>query len=992
MAESVLANVLEALEYSGDKGLVIAGTEDVESGRAYIWHDICKKFQLDAVFFHGNVPVVCFKEFQSINNYDLWYLHRSLWNHNRVPILIVILPHEVRVYNCFSPPPREPSQLTPMDSTSINRAISQVSDVLAIKAKLSTYRKKEIVSGGFVRNKREQFKREQRVDKRLLDNLQHVRRCLIKDGLSESVANSLLGRSIFVRYLEDRSAINKEQYILPSDGNSFFDLLDRSLEKTYQFFDKLLRRFNGDMFPVSDLEREQVELQHLQRLGSFLRGDNISSGQMYFWAYNFRYIPIELISSIYETFLGDKHKSTSAYYTPPEVVDFILNELLPFDTKTRTARVLDPACGSGIFLVEAYRRLVINHGKVCGAQGLDFEAMCDLLKASIYGVDTSEDAIKVAAFSCYLALLDFLEPEEIMEGVRLPKLRGSNLFVSDFFNTDALFNELSYDIIVGNPPWKNELTDLADNYIRKNNLTIGGRQIAQAFLWRAPELLADGGQACLLAPSKGVLFNQSNQNRRFRQQFFESYQVTRVVDFSAFRHSLFREASSPMAVLFFQDMSSITDAHDELTHVSLHPSPLSEILAGIVVFGDEVRSLSYKQVVNHPYIWKVALWGTPRDLILIEDLRRRFHSLGDVVESRGWLTGKGVTVGGAGGKKDASELSQMRFVPAEAVKPFRVLSGQDERINHEKFHRTRDIKLFLGPHVLIRSGVMGGGSLASVFMPGDSVFKDTIIGIAGPSEDKDYLKAVCAYMNSSLARYYLFLTASTWGVERNALRLMEYKNFPCAIPVKDPRVLDEIIGLVDQAQHTNENWNWQPKLDKLVYRSYGITSYEEQVIKDFLETTLTQNHRGLRSQIAFQLPSVEELISYAQSFVDVFTETTGGNRTLRAIVYEGSSSYRATSFCLTPRGTKKQHLELRSERELDELLKKFEQFSTQKHGQSLYFRKNIKVFDADAIHIVKPAEYRFWTKSAAYNDADETIAQILRTLSLSNNEQATLIT
>ena len=68
---------------------------------------------------------------------------------------------------------------------------------------------------------------------------------------------------------------------------------------------------------------------------------------MYFWAYDFKYIPIELISAIYETFLDEDRRKTSAYYTPPEIVDFVLNEVLPFETAPQDVSILDPACGSG---------------------------------------------------------------------------------------------------------------------------------------------------------------------------------------------------------------------------------------------------------------------------------------------------------------------------------------------------------------------------------------------------------------------------------------------------------------------------------------------------------------------------------------------------------------------------------------------------------------------------------------------------------------------
>ena len=704
---------------------------------------------------------------------------------------------------------------------------------------------------------------------------------------------------------------------------------------------------------------------------------------MYFWAYDFKYIPIELISSIYETFLDKGRSKTGAYYTPPEIVDFVLNEVLPFGTETQGIRILDPACGSGIFLVEAYRRLVTIHRHASSNQNLSFEELRDLLTGAIHGVDLSEEAIQVAAFSCYLALLDFLEPKSIWEEARFPRLMGKNLFVNDFFDVDAPFNEQRYDIIVGNPPWRSSLTEQAAIYVSQNNYAIGDKQIAQAFLWRAPTLLAEGGRVCLLAPSKGVLFNQSSPNRKFRRRFFTDNEVTLVVDFSAFRRSLFRRAVAPMVAVFYQMPSDASTGHNELMYLNPHPSPLSEGLAGIVVFGDEVRQFSRRHVAGHPYIWKVALWGTPRDLTLIDDLRERFPSLDEVSQSRGWLIRVGATVNGSS-TNHAPELATMRYVPVGAVEPFHISSSPEARIGLEVFHRPGEPKVYQGPHVMIRGGVMTSGVLASAFLRDDAVFQDGIIGIAGHPEDIDYLKVACAYVNSSLARYYQFLIASQWGVERDVVLLTEHKSLPCAIPVEDTVLLHKIVSLVDRIQRTDSDWNWRPELDELVYGAYGITPPERRTIEDFIEMAMDRRYRGMQAN-AFKPPSSEDLNAYVQAYADVFERTIGESRKLLPTVYDGTPPYRAVSFGLGPRDAIRQAPRMALEPELDELLVRLEEIVTEQHSQSLYFRRNIKVYESEAIHIVKPAERRFWTMSAAYNDADETIGQLLRTHSHDGN-------
>ncbi|MDQ3700058.1 MAG: SAM-dependent methyltransferase [Chloroflexota bacterium] len=841
------------------------------------------------------------------------------------------------------------------------------------------------------------FGREQRVDRRLLQNLAYVRAELLDDGLSPSVVNSLVGRSIFVRYLEDRGVIGAEFLGRFGADGSFRDLLAQADKvATYAVFNELAARFNGDLFPVEDVEQNMVGARHLERLGKFLRGDEMPSGQTYFWAYDFKYIPIELISAIYEQFLGEARKQTGAYYTPPELVDFVLNEVLPPEGDVEEVRVLDPACGSGIFLVEAYRRLVVRRRRARGGQPLGFDELRDLLVRCINGVDLSEDAIRVAAFSCYLSLLDFLEPKSIWKDVRFPRLKDTNLFVVDFFDQEAPFNERRYSLVVGNPPWQSWLTESAAAYVKRSGHPIGDRQAAQAFLWRAPELLAPGGRVALLAPSKAVLFNQSGPHREFRRRFFEEHRVTQLVDFSAFRRSLFQDAVAPMVAVFYEagadrqrqsDVFRVED--DRLLYCTPHPSPLAESLAGVVISGDEVKAFSRRKVVDHPHLWKIALWGTARDFTFIEDLRARFPSLASLEQERGWLVREGLQVK-RGDQNRAPDLATMRYIPVEALHPFRITTDQDERIDTDVFHRTRDQRIYRGPHTLIRGGQLTrgqltSGELAAAFVPGDAVFKDSIIAVTGPPGDADLLKLVCAYVNSSLARYYHFLTASTWGVERDVIRKGEHVQFPIAIPPGRTGLVRELARLVDEAQRVPMSWNWRPELrlelDELVFEAYDLMRWERQLVTDTLRITLDQFYSGVRSR-AFGDPSDEELIRYAEAYREVFEATTcPGGHTLSATVSSGASPYVAVSFRLTPRGAARAEVRLSKDDDLDALLARLNRLALEQHSQSLYYRRNVKVFEAEAVHVVKPSERRFWTATAAYNDADDTIARLLQAAS-----------
>lgn len=129
--------------------------------------------------------------------------------------------------------------------------------------------------------------------------------------------------------------------------------------------------------------------------------------------------------------------------------------------------MIDSCCGSGIFLVEAFKRIVrYNIIKNKGVL-LEYEQLKSIFKTQIRGIELTEEALRVTAFSLYVAFLDFQEPpcihEQMKKGKYLPNLKCNNDIAASFdilLNTDAFSEEANNfigehkaDIIIGNPPW-----------------------------------------------------------------------------------------------------------------------------------------------------------------------------------------------------------------------------------------------------------------------------------------------------------------------------------------------------------------------------------------------------------------------------------------------------------------------------------------------------------------------------------------------------------
>ena len=315
----------------------------------------------------------------------------------------------VRIYNSFARPDDGENENTHLlaELTYIGGQFQQ---------RISDFHKREFDTGAFWNSKYgRKINRSQSVDQAMLADLIRTEQLLTSGmieadlvALSPAVGHALLGRAIFIRYLIDRNILSNS-FFYTAYGYSTFDelLVDRTA--IYSFFDWLATTFNGDLFPVTPEEQVSVHSSHLHLVHAFLSGTDLSNypvEQPRLWPYNFDVIPVDLISSIYEMFAHSHDpqaaEALSIHYTRLPLVELLLS--LAMQDIDHTARVLDPACGSGVFLVEAFRRLAWLRSKQAGHELLRNE-LHELLRAQIFGIDIDPGAVQVAAFSLYLTLL-----------------------------------------------------------------------------------------------------------------------------------------------------------------------------------------------------------------------------------------------------------------------------------------------------------------------------------------------------------------------------------------------------------------------------------------------------------------------------------------------------------------------------------------------------------------------------------------------------------
>ncbi|HKI31437.1 MAG TPA: N-6 DNA methylase [Gemmataceae bacterium] len=408
--------------------------------------------------------------------------HRLAWSLSRTALLVTLEPHRLIAWSCYIDPnqPSEQRQLcvlpTPNGfSPTGSPEQRSVRDLLHWVS---------LITGHFQRQCPEKFRADGRADELLLKNLRYVRRKLRNEmGLSQEYCHDLLARIIFTQFLFHRR---------DSDGTPFFSasLLERlqgdvlrnkhetlpsilrDKDDTYSLFRWLDARFNGDLFPgkvdSTDEEREiawqgerdAVRPEHLALLADLVSGTiDTTDRQLQLWPrYSFDVIPLEFISSVYEEFLNEAKYKNKAFYTPAHLVDYVLDAVLPWQGDDWNLRILDPSCGSGIFLVKAFQRLIYRWRRATGREPLVSD-LKPILAENLVGVDINPEAVRVASFSLYLAMADAIEPKHYVTREKVfPRLRGTRLIANDFFDETTpgyrtKEDSKSFDLVIGNAPW-----------------------------------------------------------------------------------------------------------------------------------------------------------------------------------------------------------------------------------------------------------------------------------------------------------------------------------------------------------------------------------------------------------------------------------------------------------------------------------------------------------------------------------------------------------
>lgn len=680
----------------------------------------------------------------------------------------------------------------------------------------------------------------------------------------KSAVQRILDRLIIVRYAEDKLILDNpdqlksilESWKLTSTYTSLYEMV----KNFFIGFDEI---HNSKLF-------EQGHISERVKIGSEVLAEIINE----LYQINFRKFDFDVLGNTYETYLGHElyftdagkldlrasrgtRKKSGIYYTPPYVVDYIVKNTVGEMLKNKTPdevsqlRILDPACGSGSFLIKAfdyfaqyyaeenekrreeirkklekYQKSGDNSIHAFDNSGLelvrDFEKK--ILEENIYGVDLDEQAAEIASVNLVLKALT--------KGEKLPLILGENIKVGNSlisgseeelrkyfgdawrkkkpFNWEKSFPEIfdsalpeeerGFDVVIGNPPYirTHQLSKDDREFFNKTFSTSKGQyDIFILFIEKGLKLLRNGGRLGFIISSK---FATSDYGLKLREFILDNCVIEQALDLSTI--PVFGDASVYPYIIILRKENN-KDLRD-----------MNTIKVGIADSVDEFRKEGYKilKIPQKRY--------QENNYFIFDTVSEKAYTIIKKVEKKGIYLGDicNITRGFRPPPEDLV-ISEYEYpnVSNERKKYYKKLirggdlkdrysvvwDGKYVEYIQEKIYESKPAEIFDNPKILIRD--ISTRPLACYDDKGYFPLK-TIYTLH--QKDKSYhLKYITAILNSSVIQFYS--KEKFWSAHIGGEYLRFRKQYLLQIPVPQAplKKQGEINILVDKMLSLNEQAN-----------------------------------------------------------------------------------------------------------------------------------------------------------------------------------------
>jgi len=900
---------------------------------------------------------------------------RDVWNLGFAPLLWVVSPDRTDVYNGFGTPQPQGKERANLLRT-FGRTTEQLDDLNAFAGRL-------VMETGQFWGRTPEVDRGIGVDAHLLKHLTGLERGLLADGLDRLEAQGLIGRTVFAKYLLDREIVGTEKLAELCGHADLTEVLEDQTA-TQRLFDWMRDTFNGDMFPEN--LRAPAE-GHLRRVAGFLRGED-PTGQMSLFPYRFDVIPVELISSIYERFVhgsadavagaeASQARSRGVYYTPLTAVSMVLDEV--FDGLTGDETVIDLTCGSGVFLVEALRRLV---GLKANGRTPTREMVRHTLYEQVYGVDISPSAVQIAAFSMYLAALELdPDPKEPLS-LRFDPLVGRTLLAGDAHDIEttpdggqALTTGTGlrkFDVVVGNPPWTYRgRSGTAARRARGTSLRRSPRGESLDFVRRGRDFAHSKTRFGVIV-SASPFFARSATGLQAVQETVESFGSVTLVNLSDLTGWLFAKTNMP-AVALIADRPEQRSGPMKLIHVPRSPEVTRSRTIG-AVFGD-VTPLQVESWKRNPDLLKTGLMGGQHDLLLMDGLRERHESLKERLRVLGTKIASGAKRGNR--SAETGRLQELPFLKSGNLSRF-ALPRDLPRFDWERAERPRERDIYRSPIVLVRESIGGSRNRVRAGRPvvaaadRDLVYQDAYFGVSLHGREPASAHLLAGILSSALASWYFLMAGSSFGTWQQILRLGDVRALPtpdleAALRTDAGARVARLARRFHDAPPNDGDWE---ALDEAVFDLYELDQEERIVVADGRVRATWQWKAGWSGSDGGAEP--RNLQEYARAFLlsmDAWLHAANERRFRAEILDAGpNSAVRIVRFVLEDHPPPSQVV-TRPEVALGDLLTEIDARLGVSIARELAAARELRIHARREVVIVKPAARRYWLGVAGLDDA-----------------------
>lgn len=708
-------------------------------------------------------------------------------------------------------------------------------------------------------------------------------------GLNPLDVLSFLGRALFFRFLWDRRIVRQSELhsVCPQakSPSDCFCNVNNSIA-TCRWLDET---FNGDLLPLSGGYTD-----------TFTRADSQTNGQLFLhlrailegWEHagtafqrridwrnlNFAHIPIGVLSQVYENFSkiwdSQLREQTSVYYTPKNIARYLVDDAFEGVSDKKDARILDPSCGAGIFLVLAFRKLVAarweHEGKRPGTKTIQ-----SMLYNQLCGFDVSETALRLAALSLYITAIELNGTPRPPKSLKFPApLQGTVLHnhrrpeeqMAKGFVLGSLRSDLStnfngrFDMIIGNPPWSrlrgdrketNEGTKVLNDAFTKLTRQIlkdrGLDKIAQTyrnpdnnpdlpFLWRAIQWTKPGGIIAMALPGR-IFLKQTESGVKAFNAILQGIEITGILNGSNLSDSaVWPGMNQPFMLFFARNRMPAADHHFHF--VTPHFERDLNDKGRIRIDYQSAQPVAASEAVKDSRLLKTLAVGTSLDVEVVRKLDElELPTVKKYWESEGLYSGRGYD---RSPKQPQADASFMRKLP-DFVPPgddgFSVDVSLLLEFGYSTAHRPRCIELYTPPLLLVlESPGSSPFSPKSWVVRKSTVFSTSYFGFSavGSKEADCVIALLHLITHSDLFRYHVLMTSSKMGVERRTLLKKNIEDFPFpAIDLLPKRQRQRVVELSSQLE-TAHSEPWKA-INDFIFDLYGLDKYDRQVVKDTLE-------------------------------------------------------------------------------------------------------------------------------------------------------------